>query len=211
MRAAAVALAAVSLYYLSFLFTFPVLAAMAIAAFLIALKKYPWPRSHFVALLLVGGITSKSTGSTASSSAVPIGSTRRRATDFLLQHHIKGKIFNTYGQGGYLIWRLWPDQQVFLDGRALNESVHQDAEPDRDRCRGTTGGKSGEQLLKDYGIDVIVMDAFDSVSGQAFYLPAAWQIRARRNGSWYFRTITTSSICEIRRPASRRCNPSTLW
>ena len=35
----------------------------------------------------------------------------------------------------------------------------------------SNGGKSGEQLLKDYGIDMIVMDGFDSVSGQA-YLPA---------------------------------------
>ena len=37
----------------------------------------------------------------------------------------------------------------------------------------SVGGKSGEQLLKDYGIDVIVMDAFDAMSGMALYLPAA--------------------------------------
>jgi len=37
--------------------------------------------------------------------------------NFLKEHHIKGKIFNTYGHGGYLIWNLWPDIPVFIDGR----------------------------------------------------------------------------------------------
>jgi Flp pilus assembly protein TadD len=37
--------------------------------------------------------------------------------NFLKEHDIKGKIFNTYGHGGYLIWNLWPDIPVFIDGR----------------------------------------------------------------------------------------------
>jgi tetratricopeptide (TPR) repeat protein len=37
--------------------------------------------------------------------------------NFIKEHDIKGKIFNTYGQGGYLIWHLWPDIPVFIDGR----------------------------------------------------------------------------------------------
>jgi hypothetical protein len=94
------------------------------------------------------------------------------AADFLLKHHIQGRIFNTYAQGGYLIWRLWPDQQVFIDGRALNEKVYQDANRINMNAD-TTGGKSGEDLLKEYGIDVIVMDGFEPVGGTAFFLPAA--------------------------------------
>ncbi len=31
---------------------------------------------------------------------------------------ITGRMFNTYRWGGYLIWHLWPRQQVFIDGRA---------------------------------------------------------------------------------------------
>jgi tetratricopeptide (TPR) repeat protein len=37
--------------------------------------------------------------------------------NFLKEHSIKGKIFNAYGGGGYLIWHLWPDIPVFIDGR----------------------------------------------------------------------------------------------
>jgi hypothetical protein len=94
------------------------------------------------------------------------------AADFLLQHHIQGRMFNTYTQGGYLIWRLWPQMQVFVDGRALNEQVFNDT-----RRIGMNadevGGKSGEELLKEYGVDIIVMDGFEPVSGMANYLPAA--------------------------------------
>lgn len=38
---------------------------------------------------------------------------------FLKEHGVKGKIFNTYGYGGYIIWHLWPNIPVFIDGRAV--------------------------------------------------------------------------------------------
>ena len=40
------------------------------------------------------------------------------AVDWIVQHHPSGNIFNTYGWGGYLIWRLYPEYQVYIDGRA---------------------------------------------------------------------------------------------
>ncbi|HMC60754.1 MAG TPA: hypothetical protein VKJ01_16310, partial [Candidatus Solibacter sp.] len=48
------------------------------------------------------------------------------AADFLLAHHIAGPMFNSWEKGGYLLWRLWPEQRVFIDGRTLNESVFRD-------------------------------------------------------------------------------------
>jgi hypothetical protein len=41
-----------------------------------------------------------------------------RATDFLRTHRLAGPMFNDYDWGGYLIWRLYPDVRVFIDGRA---------------------------------------------------------------------------------------------
>jgi hypothetical protein len=32
--------------------------------------------------------------------------------------HLQGNMFNTYRWGGYLIWKLWPEHRVFIDGRA---------------------------------------------------------------------------------------------
>jgi tetratricopeptide (TPR) repeat protein len=41
-----------------------------------------------------------------------------KTVNFLKEHNVTGRIFNTYGQGGYLIWHLWPNIPVFIDGRA---------------------------------------------------------------------------------------------
>ncbi len=170
--AATIAVAATSLYFLTFLFSMLVVALIAAAVFLVAWKKYPIVAQSMVALMLLSGIAFQIRGNYGFQFRGASWKYPSEAADFLLQHHIKGRIFNTYGQGGYLIWRLWPEQQVFLDGRALNESVYNDSSRITMNAD-TTTGKSGEQLLKDYGVDVIVMDAFEAVSGVAYYLPAA--------------------------------------
>ena len=40
-----------------------------------------------------------------------------QAAAFIEQNHLAGPIYNSYGWGGYLIWRL-PEMQVSIDGRA---------------------------------------------------------------------------------------------
>jgi hypothetical protein len=40
-----------------------------------------------------------------------------KAVDFISNVAIPGRIFNTYHYGGYLIYRLYPSQHVFIDGR----------------------------------------------------------------------------------------------
>jgi hypothetical protein len=40
------------------------------------------------------------------------------AVDFLEQTETPGNIYNLYHWGGYLIWRLYPERKVFIDGRA---------------------------------------------------------------------------------------------
>ncbi|HEY4525970.1 MAG TPA: hypothetical protein VJL32_02650 [Candidatus Paceibacterota bacterium] len=40
------------------------------------------------------------------------------AADFIEQNRIKGPFFNLYNEGGYLIWRFWPREKVFIDGRS---------------------------------------------------------------------------------------------
>lgn len=41
-----------------------------------------------------------------------------KALDFVKAQGIKGPLFNLYNEGGYLIWRLWPEEKVFIDGRS---------------------------------------------------------------------------------------------
>jgi hypothetical protein len=40
-----------------------------------------------------------------------------KMADFLVQNKIEGNLFNTYHFGNYLLWRLYPRNRVFIDGR----------------------------------------------------------------------------------------------
>lgn len=40
------------------------------------------------------------------------------AVDFMQAQRLPGPVFNDYNWGGYLIWKLYPERKVFIDGRA---------------------------------------------------------------------------------------------
>jgi hypothetical protein len=42
----------------------------------------------------------------------------KAAVDYMKQERLPQPIFNEYAWGGYLIWRLYPDYRVYIDGRA---------------------------------------------------------------------------------------------
>ncbi|MFC1478163.1 hypothetical protein ACFL57_01730 [Candidatus Margulisiibacteriota bacterium] len=39
------------------------------------------------------------------------------AVQYIKEHNIRGRYFHHYNWGGYLIWHLWPQNKVFIDGR----------------------------------------------------------------------------------------------
>ncbi len=91
------------------------------------------------------------------------------AADFLRAHNIRSPLFNTYEFGGYLMWRLWPQERVFIDGRALSESVFQDYVRilyNHD----ASGGPSAHELLDRYGVQVLVLNGFEYVTGNIYLL-----------------------------------------
>jgi hypothetical protein len=119
------------------------------------------------------------------------------AADFLLSHHITERMFNTYEYGGYLTWRLWPRERVFIDGRALSESVFKDYRrilfdaDDRD-------GKSAAQLLDRYGVQVAVMNTFEYTSGQAYLVAGA--LADPDNMGWNLVYADPQAIVFLRHP-----------
>ena len=42
----------------------------------------------------------------------------RNAVNWISENKPQGRLFNTYSWGGYLIWRLYPEYPVYIDGRA---------------------------------------------------------------------------------------------
>lgn len=89
------------------------------------------------------------------------------AADFLRNHGITTRLFNTYEDGGYLIWR---GQGVFIDGRALSETVFQDYR----MIIGTPpGDPRRDETLARYGIGSIVLNGFEYNSGTLYPLAIA--------------------------------------
>jgi hypothetical protein len=97
------------------------------------------------------------------------------AADYLRTNHLTGPLFNTYEQGGYLIWRLWPQTRVFIDGRALSDSLYKDYREilnnDQSSADAVTGPRA--DLLNHYGVQVVVMNAMDYASGALYPLALA--------------------------------------
>lgn len=77
------------------------------------------------------------------------------AANFLSDVQIKGNMFNEYGFGGYLVWRLFPDKKVFIDGRALEPDVYKEYQHVVTLKSGE--GNSWNDILRKYDVTHIVM------------------------------------------------------
>ncbi len=94
----------------------------------------------------------------------------RGAVDFLEREHITGNMFNTYGIGGYLIHRGYPDRKVFIDGRNVDYGM--------DFMTQTyAAGVNEEQwkkLTDRYGITYALID-YDAIR-EKDRLPYSWHL-----------------------------------
>jgi hypothetical protein len=117
-----------------------------------------------VTLYMVGYPLSKSPRfAEASEVSVP-----KAAVNFIEKTKLKGNMFNDYGFGGYITWRLYPWKKTFIDSRALNLTVMSEygwimktvdslygAEPSIKK------GPLWERLLNHYDINFIILPLHD--------------------------------------------------
>ena len=66
-----------------------------------------------IILILAGARYANSPSDSVNKYTLPVG-----ASDFIEKNNLKGPFFNLYNEGGYLIWRFWPKEKVFIDGRS---------------------------------------------------------------------------------------------
>jgi tetratricopeptide (TPR) repeat protein len=86
---------------------------------------------------------------------------------FLKEHDVKGRIFNTYGYGGYIIWHLWPHIQVFIDGRAI--TIY-DQDFFWSYGLAFQNKETWEKVLERYGIEIVlIQDAREKGYSLFFY------------------------------------------
>jgi hypothetical protein len=90
------------------------------------------------------------------------------ASEFMKSYLPPERIFNAYAWGGYLLWRLYPDYKVFIDGRGLNQEIFlQYAEVNRvERSEQYAGRPKWKAILDGYNIDYIVIAPFLKLSSE---------------------------------------------
>ncbi len=69
---------------------------------------------------------------------------------------LRGPILNQYEWGGYLIWRLYPQEQVFIDGRADLYALKSDRVVE-DYLEAWSAGPSWRSTLDRYGIRLVLV------------------------------------------------------
>ncbi len=84
------------------------------------------------------------------------------AVEWIKEQQPEGKLFNHYNWGGYLIWHLWPDYRVFVDGRTDlygNAFLH--------RYLNAQMARPGfRETLREYGINLVVTPTESPLSMQ---------------------------------------------
>jgi len=90
-----------------------------------------------------------------------------KAADFMASNSLQGNIFNDYGYGGYITWRLYPEK-TFIDSRALNLTVMAEYGWIINAVNSITGKKLApgrmplwERLLEHYDVNLILLGPFD--------------------------------------------------
>jgi hypothetical protein len=76
-----------------------------------------------------------------------------KATRFVLESGLQGRMFNTYHYGGYLIKQLYPQQKVFIDGRT--ELYGQEFV--RDYLNTSNGREGWDATIDKYSIDYAIV------------------------------------------------------
>ena len=71
------------------------------------------------------------------------------SVQYIQETGLQGRMLNTYRWGGYLIWHLWPEHRVMIDGRAdvMGRTLAADWQKAHKLLEGW------EQVLDDYAID----------------------------------------------------------
>jgi hypothetical protein len=100
-----------------------------------------------------------------------VASLPHAALDYLKAHPGEGNLLNEYNWGGYCLYRLYPEQKIFIDGRA--EVYFDKAFPDYSNIVNTREGWG--TLLDDWHIDTILVPPMSSLA-RALPLIGGWHI-----------------------------------
>ncbi len=80
-----------------------------------------------------------------------------KAVDYLGTQGNSGPIFNSYNWGGYLIWRMYPRERVFIDGRSDLYGLTDDTIV-KEYLRAYLGSANWREPLERYAIQTVLVE-----------------------------------------------------
>ena len=100
-----------------------------------------------------------------------------KAMEYVEQHPMEGNMFNEFTWGGYLLFRLWPEQKVFIDGQTdfygekltREYAVIYNAEP------------GFEELMQKYSVKWVIIRRTASLAEALDKDPVDWTMELRRS------------------------------
>ena len=127
---------------------------------------YVWPIvfSTTIGLILIFGVNQ--TRNQFSENVFPV-----RAVDWMSEQPSKKPIFNYFPWGGYLLYRNWPEQMVFIDGQTdfYGESLTRQYE------NVITMSSGWKDVLEEYNVGRIIMPS-DSVLVEGLTMQDEWKL-----------------------------------
>ena len=99
---------------------------------------------------------------------MPVGSAQ-----FLVEKEFKGRIFNTYNWGGYLLWRLDPDLKVSTDSRLLDEAVYSEMRKAETVQAGDKWRPYWKQVMDKYAINIAIVPTMNRRKPSTLYTSLA--------------------------------------
>lgn len=97
-----------------------------------------------------------------------------RAVKFIKNNHPKPNMFNNLLSGGYLMWELYPEYLVFMDGRTFSKKTYNDHARIIWAVEGQAGGQPGwKELLDIYKVNFILTFSLEPHTGRLYkFIPA---------------------------------------
>jgi tetratricopeptide (TPR) repeat protein len=153
----------------------------------------PWRRAAFAAAAIIAmGLPSWSAGGTGIAVGIDTRFVPERACDFIAAHGIRGRAFNHFHVGGYMLWRFWPERD-----RLPFATIHPEALRHADRLAyeaARTDPAAWRALDRHYRFDWallyrrqlggdVLLDALDADSSWALvFLDDVGAVYVRRQG-----------------------------
>lgn len=116
-----------------------------------------------------------------------------QAASFILADKPAGRIFNHFNWGGYLIWKLWPDYQVFIDGRTLSHEAFDEY------TRILWDEVEGKKLLDRNDVNIVVIPGVHYLTGELYALAEYLY----RDPQWHLVYADDTALVLLRGEANR--------